>query len=199
MWEVVLSVTKFDFVIFVVTIIAYIILIVDIIKHDGISQNFFTWSLWAILDGILFITTYAEKATDLPIIAGCVLGSFFVAIVLLFVKKIKWTKNESWILSLVIITVFIWLWSESNVVGIISAVTAEILAGIPLMKASWKTPGSRLTLVSYLFFIISYVLSLFNSPNWDIENILFPLAFLIYSVGDTPPLFKKWIIKDWFV
>ena len=189
---VILNVTIFDFVIFVVTIIAYIILIVDILKNNGISQNFFTWILWAILDGILLITIYEEEGADLPIVAGCVLGSFFVAIFLLFVKKIKWTKNESWILLLVITTVSIWLWSGSNVVGIISAVASEMLAGIPLMKASWKTPGSQLTLASYIFFIISYILSIYNSPDWQIENVLFPVAFLIYSIGDTSPLMKKW-------
>jgi len=58
---VILNVTIFDFVIFVVTIIAYIILIVDILKNNGISQNFFTWILWAILDGILLITIYEEE------------------------------------------------------------------------------------------------------------------------------------------
>jgi hypothetical protein len=193
--EIVQKMTSIDWIIFAVTLVAYLILIVDILKNNGKSQNFFTWFLWGILDSILFVTSYKEKASDLAIIAGCILGSFLVSIFLLFVKKIKWTINETRILSLIIATVVIWLWSGSNLVGIIFSVTSEMLAGIPLMKSSWKTPGSKLTLVSYVIFIISYVLSIYVAPNWQIENILFPLAFLIYSILDTIPLVKKWIFK----
>lgn len=193
--DIIQNVAVIDWIIFTVTIIAYIILVVDVIKNNGKSQNFFTWFLWGILDSILLITTFREKGSDLAIITGCVIGSFFVAISLLFVKKIKWRKDESQILLLVIITMIIWIWSGSNLVGIVFAVASEMIAGIPLMKASWQNPGSRLTLVSYLFFIVSYVLSIISAPNWEIENVLFPVAFLIYSIGDTFPLIQKWWIK----
>lgn len=193
--EIIQNVAVIDWIIFTVTIIAYIILVVDVIKNNGKSQNFFTWFLWGILDSILLISTFKEKGSDLAIIVGCVIGSFFVAISLLFVKKIKWRKDESQILLLVIITMIIWIWSGSNLVGIIFAVASEMIAGIPLMKASWKNPGSRLTLASYLFFIVSYFLSIISAPNWEIENVLFPVAFLIYSIGDTFPLIQKWWIK----
>lgn len=190
--EIIKKMTCIDWIIFAVTLVAYLILIIDILKNNGRSQNFFTWFLWGILDSILFITSYNENASDLAIIAGCTLGSFLTAIFLIFVMKIKWLKKETWILVLVFITTTIWLWSKSNLVGIITAVGSEIIAGILLMEESWKRPGSRLTLVSYLLFLISYILSISNAPNWDIENVLFPIAFLIYSIGDTIPLIIKW-------
>lgn len=193
--EIVQKMTSIDWIIFAVTLFAYLILIVDILINNGKSQSFFTWLLWGILDSILIITSYMEKSTDLAIIFGCIIGSFSVSIFLLFVKKIKWTKNETRILLLIIITVIIWLWSGSNLVGIIFAVTSEMLAGIPLMKSSWKTPGSKLTLASYLVFIISYVLTIWISPNWQIKNVLFPLAFLIYGILDTIPLINKWLVS----
>jgi hypothetical protein len=192
MIEIIQEMTSIDWIIFAVTILAYFVLEVDILKNNGRSQNFFTWLLWGMLDSILFITTYKEKGSDLPIIAGCAIGSFIIAFSLLFVKKIKWRKSESWIFALVILTVIIWLWSQSNLVGIIFAVTSEVIAGIPLMRASWKNPGSRLTLVSYLIFIVSYILSVCNAPTLDIKNVLFPITFLIYSIGDTSPLVQKW-------
>lgn len=190
--EIIQKMTSIDWVIFAVTIVAYLILIIDILSNNGRGQNFFTYLLWGILDSILFITSYAEKAHDLAIIAGCTFGSFLTAISLLFVMKIKWSEKETWILILVFITTVIWLWSKSNLVGIITAVGAEIIAGILLMEESWKRPGSRLTLASYLLFLASYILSISSAPNWDIENVLFPIAFLIYSIGDTIPLIVKW-------
>ena len=190
--EIIQKMTVFDWIIIAVTTIAYLILVMDIIKNNGRSQNFFTWFLWGLLDSILLITTYKEKGEDLPLILGCAFGSFLIAFTLLFIKKIEWRKNESQILSLVIITVIIWLWSGSNLVGIIFAVASEMIAGIPLMRASWKSPGSRLTLASYLFFIISYLFSIQDADNWEIKNVLFPIAFLIYGIGDTSPLIKKW-------
>ena len=190
--EIIQKMTSIDWVIFAVTIFAYFILEADIIKNNGRSQNFFTWFLWGILDSLLLITTYKENGSDIPIIAGCVIGSFFMAFSLLFVKKIKWRKSENRILLLVVMTVIIWLWSGSNLVGIIFAVVSEMIAGIPLMRASWKNPGSRLTLASYVCFFGSYILSIAIAPNWSIENVLFPISFLIYSIGDTIPLVKKW-------
>jgi hypothetical protein len=194
--EIIQRMTNIDWIIFVVTIIAYLFLITDIWLYNGISQSFFTWFLWGILDTILFITTYQENGTDLAILLGCVIGSFCVSIFLFIIKKRKWTEEESLILSLIIVTIIVWLLSRfisgENTIGIISAVIAEMLAGIPLMKASWKKPGSRYTLVSYLFFITSYVISLINTEVWEIKNFLFPLAFLIYGIGDTSPLIRKW-------
>ena len=193
MIQTLLDITILDFTIFIVTIIAYIILIADIRIHDGISQNFFTWLLWGVLDSILLVTAFKEKSADLPIIAGCVLGSFSTTISLW--KKIEWTEDETRDLILVIITVIIWKFSHSDLIGLICAVISEIIAGIPLMKSSWKIPGSQLTLISYLTFIASYVLSIVNSPDLKVENLLFPVAFLIYSMADTYPLIKKWLIN----
>jgi len=180
---------------FGVTIIAYFILVIDIIKNKDKtteSQSFFTWFLWLILDYVLFIATDKVHGSDLPLIYGSVIGSFSISVSLLFMKKIKWGENE-WInLILVIITLFFWFITRSAKVGIVFAVASEIIAGIQQMKASWRNPGTKLTLVSYVFFIASYVLALLDAPNWNIENTLFPLAFLIYCIGDTTPLIKKY-------
>lgn len=196
MIEIIQNMTVIDWIIFTVTLIAYFFLVIDIKLYNGISQSFFTWFLWGILDTILFLTTSVEKGEDLAILAGCVIGSFSVSIFLFIIKKRKWTDEENLILGLIGLTVIIWLtsWaiSGSNTVGIISAVIAEMLAGIPLMKASWKKPGSRYTLVSYLFFLASYIITLINIESWEIKNFLFSLAFLIYGVGDTSPLIRKW-------
>lgn len=192
--ETILGMDNSGKLIFCLTIFAYIILIVDIYIYDGVSQSFFTWILWGILDSILFTVSSNEKASDLPIILANIVGSFFTALSLLWVKNVKWTREETRTSIYIFITIFLWIWTKSDLVGLILSVFAEVLAGIPEMRASWKTPGSKLTLISYLIFIICYSLSTIYSKSYRIEDTLFPITFLIYCLVDTYPLVKKWVL-----
>lgn len=192
--EIIQNMTAIDWIIFAVVGIAYYILMVDIKIYNGVKQSFFTWLLWGILDSILTVITYQKGGSDLPIIAGCALGSFSIAIFLFIKKKRKWRKEERKTLCWVSAATTIWLLSGNSDIAIMSAVIAEIIAGIPLMRASWKKAGSLYTLISYLLFLVSYILSIYSSPDWKIENVSFPIAFLIFSFGDTTPLVIKWVI-----
>ncbi len=183
-----------DWLILTVTISAYAILIVGIFKKRGMkSQSFFTNLLWSILDVLVYITAIEEQSSSLMLVFGCILGSFSVSILLIkYDKKKRWTKDESITLSIVFVVVFLWLYSGSNLLGLTLAVIAEIIAGWPQMKKSWKKPGSRITLTSYVLFLVVYILSIYNAPDWQLKNVIFPVAFFIYCIGDTLPLIIKW-------
>jgi hypothetical protein len=192
--ETILPATAMDWLILTVTILAYGILIAGIFQKKGMkSQSFFTNLLWAILDVLVYIAAFEEQSSSLMLVFGCILGSLTVSILLLkYDKKKKWTKDESITLLIVCLVVFLWLYSGSNLLGLTLAVIAEIIAGWPQMKKSWKKPGSRLTLLSYFLFLIVYSLSIYNSPDWQLKNVIFPIAFFVYCIGDTLPLIIKW-------
>lgn len=192
--EKIFPVTSMDWLILTVTISAYAILIVGIFKKRGMkSQSFFTNLLWSILDVLVYITAIEEQSSSLMLVFGCILGSFSVSILLIkYDKKKRWTKDESITLSIVFVVVFLWLYSGSNLLGLTLAVIAEIIAGWPQMKKSWKKPGSRITLTSYVLFLVVYILSIYNAPDWQLKNVIFPVAFFIYCIGDTLPLIIKW-------
>lgn len=192
--ETILPTTAMDWLILTVTISAYAILIVGIFKKRGMkSQSFFTNLLWAILDVLVYFAAFEEQSSSLMLVFGCILGSFTVSILLLvYDKRKKWTKDESITLSIICVVVFLWIYSGSNLLGLTLAVIAEIIAGWPQMKKSWKKPGSRLTLISYVLFLIVYSLSIYNSPDWQLKNVIFPIAFFVYCIGDTLPLIIKW-------
>ncbi len=189
--ENIFPVTILNWLIFIGTISAYIIMIAGIIKNKGKGQNFFTWLLWAVLDLLLYILTEEEKGSCLSLVFGCVLGSSITTLFLIR-YEIKWKQKEWITLTTTSIFVTIWIYSGSNTLGLVLAVVSQLIAGWPLMEESWKNPEDGLTLISYLIFILVYCLSILDSPNWEIQNVLFPIAFLIYSIGDTFPLIKKW-------
>ena len=188
--------TIMEWIILIVTITAYIILMAVIMKKKGAgvkNQSFFTNLLWAILDILVYITAVEEESSSLMLVFGCILGSFSISLLLIkYDKKKEWTKDESITLIIVCLVIFFWIYSGSNLLGLILAVIAEIIAGWPQMKKSWKKPGSRMILTSYSLFIIVYILSIINSPDWQLKNVIFPIAFFIYCIGDTLPLIIKW-------
>ena len=187
--EIIRSMTSMGWIILAVIMLAYVLLLLDISRNGNVkSQSFFTWLLWGILDTILFITTLRARGEDLPIIAGCVIGSFTVSIFLFFKKKRSWNRTHQNALYLTIATVIIWLWSGDNVVGIIFAVVSELIAGIPQLEDSWRNPGSKLTLISYTFFTVSYVLSVMDSSTLEMKNVFFPIAFFFYNLLDSTPI-----------
>ena len=123
---------------------------------------------------------------------GAVCSIFLSLLLIKYDKSKKWTGDETQATIIIFFIVFLWRLSGSNLLGLTLAIIAEIIAGWPQMKRSWINPGTRLTLISYVLFLISYVLAIFNSPDWQIKNILFPIVFLLYCIGDTLPLIKKW-------
>jgi hypothetical protein len=195
MIKIVLNVTITDFIIFIITISAYIIMVIGIKKNNGKGQNFFTWLLWTVLDILLLITAILEKSSSAILILSCVIGSFITTLFLISYKKMNWTWHETFTLITTVTFVILWIYSQSNLLGLILMVIAQLIAGWPLMRESWINPESKYNLASYLVFMFGYILTIYSSPNLEIQNILFPVAFLIYTLGDTYPLLKKWI-KD---
>jgi len=193
--EIILPVVYMDWIILVTTISAYGILIVETFRGKGIkSQSFFTYLLWAVLDIIVFITIKEERGSSLILVFGCVFCSILMSILLFKYDKSKqWKDEETRTLFSIVIVVLIWVFSKSNILALTLAIIAELIAGWPQMKRSWKNPGTRMTLASYSLFLIIYTLSVFNAPDWQLKNVLFPVTFFIYCIGDTFPLIKKWI------
>ncbi len=187
-------VTPEDWIVFVVTVSAYLILIFDTFHRRGVrSQSFFTHSLWAMIDIILFILIEEENGSSLMLVSLCVLFSLIMSILLIkYDKEKKWTESETQTLITIILVILFWLYSGSNLLGLILAVMAEIVAGWPQMKKSWESPGTRLTLLSYVLFLASYSISVWKAEDWQPKNVLFPLSFLVYCLFDTLPLIIKW-------
>jgi hypothetical protein len=184
--------TNLGWMIICLTIIAFTINIVGIKKNKGKGQKIFTWILWAILDGLLFLVSEEENSHCLFLIFINFLCSLVTIVFLLKYKNWEWGDSETVTLIITPIFIFFWIYSGSGSLGIFMAVVVQLIAGWPLMKESWENPESGFTLVSYITFALVYLLAIIEAPNWELQNMLFPGAFFIYTLADTYPLLKKW-------
>ena len=182
--------------------IAYLILNRGIYITRGKGQNSFTWALWGVLDLILYFKIKEEDGLSAMLALGCVIGSLFTSLHLFKYKK-EWTKNENRTLYFIGVIVLMMIFSFSAKTIIIIAVIAEMVSGWPLMVDTWKNPdNSGYTLMSYLVFLLGYFLNVTENyvlyPNQVfgdkfVENMLFPIAFIIFSFFDTLPLVIAWL------
>lgn len=190
--DLILPTTTLGWEIFSLTILAYGLNMVGIKKNKGKGQKIFTWILWIILDGLLFLVSEQGNSHCLFLIFINFICSLLTVILLIKYKNWEWSDSETITLILTPIFISLWLYSESGLLGISMTVTVQLIAGWPLMKESWKNPESGFTLVSYITFALVYLLAIIEAPNWEPQNIIFPGAFFMYTLVDTYPLLKKW-------
>ena len=183
-----------DWLILIVMFLANIILIKETRRKRGTrSQSFYTCLLWAILDILIFIVIEKlESSSAMLVFIGVLFSSKMSILLFKNDKDKKWTEDETRTSIAILFVLFFWWLSKSNLFGLILAVIAEIIAGLPQMKRSWTNPGTRFTQVSYLLFLAGYSLSILKLEELEIKDMLFPSAFFIYCICDTYPLVKKW-------
>ena len=230
MKELYVKILLFDLTIFGIVIIGYWILNKGFRKNRARGQNFLTWFLWGIIDLILYIKIkeISGFATVLALaeVFGCFITSIYILYfytlryrriiikynlktkILIFIRIVlkKWTRNESrtGILTGILIVMLFFVKETRSIIAL--GVLAEMAAGWPLLKETWKDPDpSGYTLTSYLVFLLGYILAIYKCfaiypinevfGETFIENMFFPIAFIIYSVFDTFPLIRIWLKK----
>ena len=186
--------------------VAYLILNLGIKKTKGKGHNLWTWVLWVPMDVILFITTlllhneqHNNRTGDLVLLSVFILGSLSV-----FISLLIWGKksrrqfgvDEIIISIFTILTLVLWIILSSNIWGVIFGIISQFTAGLLLMKQTIKNPEPRFNLVSYLFFIMAYILTTFKSSHWEIETQLFPIVMGVCTMIETYFLFKKYATDE---
>ncbi|MFA6251475.1 MAG: hypothetical protein WC603_02510 [Candidatus Paceibacterota bacterium] len=179
-----------------------------IIKEKGEGQSFCSWILWLLLDIALIIPTLEQggRAPFILLMASSG-GSLVISGYLFFkVKKVRWGKNEMISLFLVIVTFLLWALSEYGEKPIVKdknlvitlGVIAQVIAGWPLTKESWKKPRP-IYIIGYSFFILGCIFSLTFEKSvlneYITEEHLFPIALGTQTVVDIIPLIRKLLKK----
>lgn len=162
----------------IIGILVYVPLCYQILKNgDRVEQNFATWILWAILDGIATASIIYQHGNFL-LTAAFSLGSTITAICILKSKNFSWGWFESMATFLAIACMVIWALSGARIATIAST-TAVLIAGLPLMwdcyKRPWKNP-----FFTYSAFMVSNVLGTAGGKNWSVEERFYPAACTVY-------------------
>jgi|GEM_PF-3830251 len=197
--------TYLGIVITIIIVLAYYLNLIWIKRKQGRGQKIFSWLLWTILDLILLVASKENESHFTFLVLVNLMGSSMTTIFLFKYKNWEWGHNENIVLIIISIFLFIWWVSSSILLGLTMAVFAQLIAGWPLFKESWERPQTGLMLISFILFNIGYLLMIIDSPNWEVANVIFPIAFFLYTIGDTFPLLRKWgkeefpIFKDRFL
>jgi hypothetical protein len=145
---------------------AYIPLIVGILK-DTAKQSFAAFFLWTLLDAIATITTFlADGNYGLPL--SNVVGSSAMVVLLIVKRQMSWSWIENMTAMLVFICLAVW-YTAGEEAGIIASSLAVLMASIPQMAETYKTP-QRTPVFPYLIFLTANILSFIAGQSWTIEE-----------------------------
>jgi hypothetical protein len=167
----------------------------------GTTQpNRVTWLLWAVAPllaaavefhagvGLRTLTTFMIGFMPLLVLVA----SFHDPGAIWKVRRIDYVCGAMSIAGTVI-----WLVTQNGVVGIVAAIAADFLAGIPTMLKSWTNPESE-TVTSYIGAVINSGVLLLTVDRWTTDVVAFPLFILciasiqVVLVGAKPgPRFRR--------
>lgn len=170
-----------------------IILAIQIFK-EKITQNFTSWILWAILEGIITASIISQQGSFLlpaTYSLGCVVVSVSIAIRL---KIFLWTWFETMIACLAIACMIIWSLSGAWVATIAST-SAVLIAGIPLAIDCYKHPRDNPFLI-YSCFLIANVLATAGARSWSVEERLYPASCAAFTLLTIIFIGRKFFIKS---
>ncbi len=146
----------------------------------GLKQNLLTWILWAVLDGITFVSVFLQSGNFwLP--GAYMLGSTSVAITLLVKKQERFFGWFEWTISFLVVACMVVWYFAGNQMTTVAGTIAVTLAGIPLFKDAYDRP-EEIPLGTYTFFLVANFLSTMGGKDWSIEERLYPAACTAYCL-----------------
>jgi hypothetical protein len=144
----------------------------------GTTQpNRVTWLLWAVAPllaaaveiragvGLRALTTFMIGFMPLVVLAS----SFHNSAAVWRIRRLDYVCG-----AMSLVGTATWLVTQNGVAGIVAAIAADFLAGIPTMMKSWSHPESE-TVTSYIGAVINSGLLLLTVVHWTTEVAAFPV------------------------
>ena len=153
-----------------------------LVKKEPKIHSFASWAMFAVLDYITAWMLWSEGGNWLlPLFFA--LGCTSISILLLYARAVRWGKFEGFTLLLVFLVCLVWVF-YGNTIGAIAGVIANVTAGAPQFKDSWKIPDARLIPI-WLIFLVANTCVFFGGEGWGreafIEERLYPLLLGLFG------------------
>jgi hypothetical protein len=171
------------------TFAAYVPYYRDILKGKT-HPHVYSWSLWGLLT-VLLVALQIKGGAGPATWVTAAAGLLCIGVVILGLKdgKKDITTSDKVIAVLSLIAIGFWLIANQPVISLILVIIADMLAFIPTVRKSWKSPYSE-TLSLYITNAIRFSLALaavetytFLSSSWIIAwatgNALFSIMLII--------------------
>lgn len=167
----------------------------------GTTQpNRVTWLLWAVAPllaaavefhsrvGLRTLTTFMIGFMPLLVF----IASFHNSLAIWKIRRIDYACGAMSVAGTVA-----WLVTQNGVIGIVAAIAADFLAGVPTVMKSWTHPESE-SVTSYVGAVINSGILLLTVDHWTTDVVAFPLFILcigsveVFLVGAKPgPRFRR--------
>lgn len=121
----------------------YFPLCVQILKGKS-EQNFTTWILWAILDGVSAFTIFVKDGNS-ALAWAYASGSLIAALCIFKSGNFSWTWFETFITILVLVCLVVWYLYGAQF-GKIAGSVSMVVAGLPQLFECFKKPEKTLSL-----------------------------------------------------
>jgi len=178
--------------ILMLSLLPFVPLIIGIVKNSkNNGQNFLTWALYCLLDGITMFSSKEEGGHSYSLLLGFLIGSFFMSAILLYQGKVGWGPVETITIILIIICIFIWK-TSGTYWALIAGIISEGIVGGYLLYKTIKNPIVEYNLISYIGFLIVSIITIFTAQDWGLEEIGYPICETVFSFLTILPLIKKW-------
>jgi hypothetical protein len=154
---------------------AYVPLTVGIIRERA-SQSFAAFLLWGLLDAIAMVSSILQHG-NFWLATSNVVGTFFIAALLLYKGQFEWSKTETLTCVLVVVCLIIW-YVSGNTGAIVASSVAVVLAGIPQMSHTFRHPQQTPVAV-YVIWVCANTISFLSARGWTIDEVFYAFCSLV--------------------
>ena len=141
--------------------------------------NVATWSLWAVIDTAVLLTSIAGGASAPFLSVGFVVGAILVSIVLLFKGTWRWGVLETICASTGLVCLFLWYLAGPIVALICLTVGKYGIAGMPTLVGAYVHPERA---QSWNWFVGAFAATtnIFAAGSWTLAQSFFPTVVLFF-------------------
>lgn len=148
------------------------------------QPNRISWLLWGIFPMVIFVAQRAKGVEELSwtsFVAGAM--PFLVVAASLRNKKAFWKSEprDYYLMAAAIIGMILWAVTGNPNLGLLFALLADILAGIPTLIKSYSHPHSE-SWIAYSISTVGFGISLLSVQSYNVETAAF-VAYLFLLNG----------------
>jgi hypothetical protein len=171
------------------TFVSYIPYYRDILRGKT-HPHLYTWLLWALLSALLVVLQIKGGAGAAVLVSGAAVV-LCIGVVILSIKKgtKDITRLDKYVAVMGLVAIFFWLVIDQPVLSALLLIVADLLAFIPTIRKSWKSPHSE-TLSLYVTNTLRFSMALFSVREytflsaswivvWVLANGLFALMLIL--------------------
>lgn len=143
------------------------------------KPHMYTWFIWALLTGIIFLFQYSNGGGFWSFITlGAALICFYI-----FALSLKyWTRDvtisDKIFLYISLFIGIVWFFTSNSLITVILLCCADLFGFVPTIRKSWRDPYWE-TLSSYNINMIRFVFAIYALNEYNLITLSYPVSWML--------------------